>query len=130
MATPSALQSITIGTGGGKVSVAVTTWTGNWQYRLAETSTGATTGTRYAGVRPDPQWTATFPLDDPNFPEVMGWDPGSVIGQVAFLHSSKCDIVTNTTVESVQKSIDTNNDVPRIVVTGKGGDIAYNQAQP
>lgn len=122
MAIPAAQQPVYIGT----VVADITRWSGNWSNRLAEVSTSATTGTRYANVRPDPQWSLDLPLDDPNYPEVIGWTAGLVITTMFFKHSSKADRLCSTTVEAVNKSADNNNDVPRVQVSGRGGDISYN----
>jgi hypothetical protein len=127
MAIPAAQQPVLVGA----LVVDVTNWQGNWTSRLTEVSTSGTTGTRYAPVRVDPQWTASFPIDTAGYPEALGFTPGAVLAQIAFKYSAdKCDIVTVTTIETVQKSSDNNQDVPRVVVTGKGGDITYGQAIP
>lgn len=127
MAVSAAQQPVYVGA----AVVDVSNWQGNWQHRLSEVSTSGTSGTRYAPVRIDPSWTASFPIDSAGYPEALGFTSGAVLSAIAFKYSAdKCDIVANTTIESVQKSSDNNNDVPRVVVSGKGGDITYGQALP
>lgn len=122
MPIPSAQQPVYMGA----VVVDVTRWSGNWSGRLAEVTNSGSTGTRYAPVIPDPSWQVDLPLDDPNFPEVIGWYFGQIIPVMYFKHSSKADKLTNTTIESVEKSADATADVPRVTVRGKGGTLTYN----
>ena len=123
MAIPSPLQPVMVGA----TEAHMTRNTFSTNPRLAEVSTGATTGTRYALVRNDPQWQIDLPLDDAAFPEVIGWVSGATVTIKFKTTGTKCDIITNTTVGNVTKTVDTNGDAIRVVVTGQGGDLTYNQ---
>lgn len=108
--------------------VDLTRWSGTWQNRLAEVTTSANTGTRYANVAEDNQWRFEMPMDDPQYPEVLGFTRGTIISAIYFEHSSLSDKLVQTTVESCEKVVDSTSDVPRVVVTGRGGNLYPNVA--
>lgn len=123
MAIPSAQQPVYLGNNVFDVS----RWSGNWTARLAEVTTSAHNGgTRGAPVATHPQWRLEVPLDDPAFVELVGLTPGAEIAVIYFKHSSKADKIVNTRVASVEKSTDSSQDVPRVVVTGEYGTLTYN----
>jgi len=131
MAQPTAQKSVYVGTG----EITVSRWSGNWENRLAETTTsGSGGGTRMAPTVTHPQWTAEFPQDDANYPEALGFTPGLVISTMYFDSGAKsggnqrADKIVSTTIRSVEKATDSTSDVPRIVVRGEGGTLSYNQA--
>lgn len=126
-------------------ALSVTRWTGSWNARLAEVTTSGSLasakvvdptatvgGSQFVGVIQDNSWTAEFPMDDPNFPEVLGLVQGTILNTMFFKHgaSTKADKLVLTTVEAVEKHYDAGGDVERITVRGKGGALIPNAAAP
>lgn len=115
------------------VAVAVGRWAGDWDSRLAEvTQSDSGGGTAYKHVVEDPKWTAEFAFDDTIFIETLGWDSGTELEEIFFKKgaSALCDLVSNTTVETVNYTCDNQGDVVRVRVTGKGGTVTTNVGVP
>lgn len=112
----------------GATVVPVGQWQGNWTARLAEVTVSSSPGTRFAKVVQHNQWSAQFPMDSVNFPEVLGFTPGVVISVLWFKlgANAKADKLENSTVETVTKVCNPLGDVIRIDVTGQGGDLTPN----
>jgi hypothetical protein len=126
MATPSAQQPFYIGTTREEHSRFST----NWQMRTGETTTsGSGGGTRHAPVNCDPTWSVEFPQDTVDYPEAIGLTKGTIIAKMFFSTGvpNVADKLEYTIVESVDKTVDAQNDVPRVVVRGKGGTVTENQ---
>jgi hypothetical protein len=126
-------------------AISVTRWTASWTARLGEVTTSGSLaaaiaveptatvgGSQYAGVVQDNSATCDFPLDDPAFPETLGFTPGLIIETMFFKHgaSTKADKLVLTTVESVEKHYDAAGDVERVTVRVKGGTVIPNFAAP
>lgn len=138
MSIPSAQQPIAIV----ETVLHVTAHQTNWMTRLGEVTTsaagaarvgfpGEAGGTAYAGVVNDPQWRAEFPLDDAAFPEALGLKGGTILSQMWFYHSTtKADRLCLTTVESVEKVRNSQQDVVRVIVSGRGGRLTENLTPP
>lgn len=113
----------------GATPINVTEWSASWTGRGAEVTTSGNTCAQYAPTIIDPSWTASFPMDDPNFPEVIGLVANTNPANAFYFkhgNSTKADKLVGTYIESVQKSSNSNSDVPRVVVTGKGGTLTTN----
>lgn len=132
MSYPSSLGGNVVLIATPNVVVGVGQWNGNWTARLAEVTVSSSTGTRFAKVVQHNQWSASFPLDDPNFPEVLGFTQGLVIADMYFKlgASAKGDRLQNTTIESVNKVCNPLGDVVRVDVSGMGGDLTQNSVIP
>lgn len=133
MAIPSSQGGHVVIDGSPDIVVESTRWTGNWMARLAEvTTSGSGGGTRYASVLQDPQWSAEWPWDSVDYPVALGLTPGANIATMYFLtgNSGKCDQLTNTTVETVEKINDATADVPRVRATGRGGVVTLDASNP
>ena len=103
----------------------------NWEIRRTDVSTGATNGTRYAMVRPDPKLTIRMPIDDENSLEVCGYTLGDVIPILYCRTSSTtADKLEHALVVSMPKTVNTENDVPRVVVMLEGGDLTLDVTYP
>lgn len=104
-------------------------WEGDWKAINANVSTAATRGTRYAFVREDNSWTISAPIDSDLAGFLLGMTPGQVITEIKFgWDDGLYDTLVDTTVMSVPKRVDNNSDVPRITVSGHGGDLTLGGA--
>jgi hypothetical protein len=91
--------------------------------RLAETTDSGTSSSRYLQVVKDHSWSASVIWDDTNLPDT---DFGLVEGAVVTLRfnmgaGGKFEILTGTTVESLEDIMDSAGDVIRTEISGKGG---------
>ncbi len=111
-------------------------WEANWRVRDAEATQSDSGGcTLYLAVVQDNAWSYEVGRDDTNFPEAVGWTPGTVIGTCYFKlgadfvgNSSKGDRLTNTLVTAVSPVCDNLGDIVRVRVEGKGGLMTPNQS--
>jgi len=102
----------------------VSSYEANWKIRDTDVSTSATAGTRYAPVRGDYEATIRLPLDSANAPEAAGLELGSIIPEIYFeTYDGFADLLENCLVTSMPKTVNSENDVPRIVISVKGGDL-------
>lgn len=91
--------------------------------RLAETTNSGTSSSQYQKVVSDHSWSASIPWDSTNLPDT---DFGLVEGTVVTITfnmggSAKTEVLTNTTVESLEDIMDSKGDIIRTEVSGKGG---------
>lgn len=124
MAIP--IAQMPIGNGATAINVTRSSWDNTC--RLSEvTTSGNVNGTRYAPVVRDPSWTAEAPIDDAGFIEVALGNTGSTVSSLRLYETvTKYDAIANTTIERITKSTDSTGDVPRMSISGRGGDITVN----
>jgi hypothetical protein len=92
---------------------------------LADGSNATRIGTRYRATVPDPSWKIELPWDDNQTPASVGLYPGVEVKKI-ILHmgtSSQGYAIYLTTVGTFGLVNDVRNDVVRLAVEGKGGDI-------
>ena len=122
--------SVQTGTGGAIVVVPVARWSANWRVRTAEVTQSDSGGcTLEFAVVQENEWEFSCARDDTNFPEAVGFTPGTIIAIAWFKlgAGAKADKLTNTTVTEVAPVVDNTNDVVRVTVRGKGGKVTANQ---
>lgn len=113
----------------------VGSWTGNWRVRDAEVTQSDSGGcTLYFAVVQDNEWSFECPRDDTNYPEAVGWTPGTILATVYFKlgadlpnNPSKGDKLVNTLVTGVTPVCDNKGDVVKVTVHGKGGLLTPSQ---
>lgn len=91
--------------------------------RLAEITDSSTSSSRYQEVVKDHSWSASVVWDDTNLPDTdVGLSEGLVV-TITFTMggSGKTEILTNTTVETLEDIMDSAGDVIRTELSGKGG---------
>lgn len=91
--------------------------------RLAENTHSGTPSTNYDAVVDDNAWSGSIPWDETNMPDV---DFGLINGSKVNLRfnkgtTGKFELLTNTTVESVEDVHDNAGDIIRTDISGKGG---------
>lgn len=94
--------------------------------RLVETTTSATTGTRYTAVITDVSGTVEgpWPVDVP--PETQGFTEGAAVSVFGWKlgGSTKTYAITNTAIGPIELESDNAKDVVRMRFSFKGGDIS------
>lgn len=91
--------------------------------RLAENTHSGCAATNYDAVVPDHAWSMSIPWDDTNLPDVdFGLNAGDKV-TLKFLEGStgKFEVLSGTTVESVENIRDNSGDIIRTEASGKGG---------
>lgn len=116
---------------GGHIKIGAATydigkWTLNKDPRLKESTLSSNTGTRYKKVITDPSWTIELPPDAATMPEVVGLTEGTVIALLKFKvgESALYYSLVNTTVGPIDIDDDNAQDVVRVRLSGKGGDVS------
>lgn len=91
--------------------------------RLTENTHSGVSSSNYDKVVPDHSWEADVPWDDTNLPDTdVGLTEGSKVTiTFAMGDSGKTEVLTNTTVESLEDTLDNSGDIIRTRITGKGG---------
>jgi hypothetical protein len=93
--------------------------------RLTETTHSGTSSSVYQKVVKDHSWSLSVPWDDTNLPDTdVGLNEGDVV-TITFTMggSGKTEVLTGTTVESLEDIMDSAGDIIRTEVSGKGGVI-------
>lgn len=91
--------------------------------RLTENTHSGVLATNYDPVVPDNAWSGSVPWDDTNIPDT---DFGLVAGAKVTLKfllgaGGKFEILTGTTVETVEDIMDNAGDIIRTEISGRGG---------
>ena len=113
----------------GATAIYVSQHTTNWMGRGTEVTVSNNGFAMFAPTIIEASWSAEFPLDDPNFPEVIGLVPNTVAANPFYFkhgNSTKADKLVDTYIESVQKVKSATGDVVRVSVSGKGGTLTVN----
>lgn len=118
----------------GVVIVPVGRWTGNWRNIIPNVTQSDCGGaTLYFPTNQDNAWSFRVARDDVNYPEILGLAQGTIIAALAFGlgDSGLCDLLENTTVESLDKENDVETgEVVRITISGRGGFLTANEPVP
>ncbi len=110
------------------VRVDIQRWVLNLPNRIAEITSSADTASKFKGTIPDATIQISLLADDTTYPETSGLSAGTTInlslklGTLAKFHN-----FTSTTVESVNTTDDSTQDVIRMEVTCRGGEVALYQ---
>lgn len=91
--------------------------------RLTENTHSGTSSSNYEKVVPDHSWSLSVPWDDTNLPDTdVGLTEGTKV-TITFTMggSGKTEVLTNTTVESLEDVMDNQGDIIRTEISGKGG---------
>jgi uncharacterized protein YndB with AHSA1/START domain len=93
--------------------------------RLTDNTHSGTASSNYDKVVADHSWSLSIPWDDTNLPDTdVGLTEGSKV-TITFTMggSGKTEVLTSTTVESLEDIMDNAGDIIRTEISGKGGTI-------
>lgn len=102
-------------------------WTVNPNAILANVTNSATgNGSLYLGIRQDPTWEVSAPLDSAQYPETLSLTDGLAVTKIFFKRGAATvgEQCVTTTIQDISIT-DDESDAMRISIRGQGGFVTH-----